>query len=134
MCYMKYLKIYEDYFDESFFKKKLKVDKEKFEEEFRDLFVEEIDKGFTFRFSFHNYIEIYIEHELDDWFNLSDIYEDILVFVDYMKEKYPDMKFSFNGEKYEKSIKSSWGDEYTKRYDLEPYINEYFSYIELNFE
>jgi hypothetical protein len=44
------------------------------------------------------------------------------------------MKFSFNGEKYEKSIKSSWGDEYTKRYDLEPYINKYFSYIELNFE
>ena len=122
---MKYLKLYES-FDGT-------IDSNEFEEEFKNYFVEEIDKGFTFRFFYNNYIKIEIEDANDDWFKLSDIYEDILVFVDYMKEKYPDMKFSFNGEKYEKSIKSSW-DEYNRMTDLEPYKNEYFSYIELNFK
>jgi hypothetical protein len=135
---MKYLILYESYSES--------INTDKVEKDIKDILVELLDNEFDINFLYNNYsdselaknIIIEIDHSAHDWFDLSEIYEDILVVVDYMKEKYPNLKFTFNGEIYRGidnlSNRLNNKDDSIKRTDLVNYKENRFSYISLNFE
>lgn len=129
---MKHLKLFENFEP---------INTAKVERVIKDILVELLDNEFDINFLYNNYsdyeiaknIIVEIDHSVRDWFYLSEIYEDIIVMIDYMKEEYPNLDFTFNGEIYSTNFEPM-DDDSTKKTDLVNYKKNMFSYISLNFE
>jgi hypothetical protein len=108
-------------------------------QDIEDIFTESIDSNFEVDVFLKpvsdsdksDKICVCIEHKDKDWFKVTnDLYDQISYLIDYMNDKFPNMKFNFNGEIYN-SVKD---DDGIKRTDIENYIGALFSYITLRFE
>jgi hypothetical protein len=62
------------------------------------VFVELLDKGFRYSVYFKEYLEINIEHSVNDWFFLMK-YEELMM-LNYMNIKFKDIDFKYNYEEH----------------------------------
>jgi hypothetical protein len=104
---------------------------EKTKQDIKDIFIEESDANFSIGIYFSTRIAVEIEHNITDWFKLTEeLYGQIQYLIDYMSDKFPDLTFSFVGER----LGAPKGDLYVKKTDLENYIDLTFANIILAFE
>lgn len=94
---MKHLKLFENFEKENFFKS----NEDKLRTDIDGMFVELLDKGFIYLVYFKEYLEINIEHSVNDWFFFDEIYEELMMLEDYMNIKFKnDIAFKYNYEEY----------------------------------
>jgi hypothetical protein len=94
---MKHLKLFENFEKENFFKS----NEDKLRTDIDGMFVELLDKGFIYLVYFKEYLEINIEHSVNDWFFFDEIYEELMMLKDYMNIKFKnDINFKYNYEEY----------------------------------
>jgi hypothetical protein len=94
---MKHLKLFENFEKENFFKS----NEDKLRTDIDGIFVDLLDKRFNYSVYFKEYLEINIEHSVNDWFFFDEIYEELMMLKDYMNIKFKnDIEFKYNYEKY----------------------------------
>jgi hypothetical protein len=95
---MKHIKLFENFEKESL---RFKFHEDKLRTDIDGIFVELLDKGFNYSVYFKEYLEINIEHSVNDWFFFDEIYEELMMLIDYMNIKFKnDIDFKYNYEEH----------------------------------
>jgi hypothetical protein len=95
---MRHIKLFENFEKENL---RFKFHEDKLRTDIDGIFVELLDKGFNYSVYFKEYLEINIEHSVNDWFFFDEIYEELMMLIDYMNIKFKnDIDFKYNYEEH----------------------------------
>lgn len=96
---MKYIKLYEKYdqYDDWHYGSINKI-----KEDIGNMFIELTDEGFSVETRIISTLQVYIEGG-HDWFFFDEIYETVLMLVDYVENEFEDVKVTYDYEEYNQS-------------------------------
>lgn len=93
---MRYIKVFEkfDQYDFCNYGSMSKI-----RQDIADMFIELTDEGYEVDVKMIGTLQVYIEGK-DDWFFFDEIYDTILMLIDYVENEFDDVKISYDYEEY----------------------------------
>jgi len=125
---MKYIKVFEKFDQYDFWNY---GSMSKIKQDIADMFIELTDEGYEVDVKMIGTLQVYIEGE-NDWFFFDEIYDAVLMLIDYVESEFGDVKVTFSYERYNSSF------EYVKQNQQEVMDKEdkhfLVSYFTIEFE
>jgi hypothetical protein len=93
---MKYIKVFEKFDQYDFWNY---GSMSKIRQDIADMFIELTDGGYEVDVKMIGTLQVYIEGK-DDWFFFDEIYDTVLMLIDYVESEFEDVKISYDYEEY----------------------------------
>jgi hypothetical protein len=93
---MKYIKVFEKFDQYDFWNY---GSMSKIKQDIADMFIELTDEGYEVDVKMIGTLQVYIEGK-NDWFFFDEIYDTVLMLIDYVESEFEDVKISYDYEEY----------------------------------
>ena len=93
---MKYIKVFEKFDQYDFWNY---GSMSKIRQDIADMFIELTDEGYEVDVKMIGTLQVYIEGK-NDWFFFDEIYDTVLMLIDYVESEFEDVKISYDYEQY----------------------------------
>lgn len=127
---MRYIKVFEKFDQYDFWNY---GSMSKIKQDIDDMFIELTDEGYEVDVKIIGSLQVYIEGK-DDWFFFDEIYDTILMLIDYVENEFDDVKISYDYEEYNDPMRTITGSrEYKQKVMQKEDKHVLFSHFTIEF-